>query len=88
MLISRAALRQIIIHTVTIEIPPSLPHVIRPNLHIIFIRIHITEVPEPFGVKVLEALAARVIRMPVPDIAPKGEEDDIAPDPPIYPYQQ
>ena len=69
--------RQVIIHPVAVEIPTPLSHIIVADLDEILGGIYVTEVTESLVVQVLEALAACIIRMPVPNIASKREEDDI-----------
>ena len=58
---------KIIIHPVAVEVPAPLSHIIVADLDEILGGIYVTEVTESLVVQVLEALAACIIRMPVPE---------------------
>lgn len=77
MVAADSTFRKVIIHPVAVEIPAPLSHIIVADLDEILGGIYVTEVTESLVVQVLEALAACIIRMPVPNIASKREEDDI-----------
>ena len=77
MVAADSTFRKVIIHPVAVEVPAPLSHIIVADLDEILGGIYVTEVTESLVVQVLEALAACIIRMPVPNIASKREEDDI-----------
>ena len=65
--------RQVVIHTETVQIPPSLSHIIVADLYPVLAGIHIAEIAETFRVQVLVAFAAGIIGLPDSDIAAEGE---------------
>ena len=77
MVAADSTFRKVIIHPVAVEVPTPLSHIIVADLDEILGGIYVTEVTESLVVQVLEALTACIIRMPVPNIASKREEDDI-----------
>ena len=77
MIAADSTFRKVVIHPVAVEVPTPLSHIIVADLDEILGGIYVTEVTESLVVQVLEALAACIIRMPVPNIASKREEDDI-----------